>query len=209
MSGSNHEDNNEETLAYLLGVIEANREQHCTKLREAASVKRKEIIKQAHSQVRARMSHHVLTLREKYRERITAADARNQTLIRRQHQAADKVLLDEAWPMLEQALHSLWETHSSRKQWISQAVETAASTFIGENWVFEHPADLAEEDRKYLISRIKEMGKEVELRVNEDIKVGVRVSVDGTCLDATREGLLKQKVAIEAMLISRTRQDVS
>ena len=102
------------TLEYLLGVVVENREQRCAEVRESARIRASESIKQAHTSVRIRVHHHIVMLREKYRERVSAAYARNQTLIRQHRQVADKECLEAAWPILIDALKALWNNPVSR-----------------------------------------------------------------------------------------------
>jgi hypothetical protein len=198
-----------EALDYLLGVVKANRDKRCAELRAAAAQQRKAIIGQAHTTARTRMHHHVLALREKYRERTTAAHARNQALFRQRQNASDKVMLDVAWPMLRQAIESLWHEPATRRKWLTAVIREASSKLMKTDWRIEHADDLSEEDKRYLESAASELGREVVLIANDDIGAGIRIDVDGTIIDATLDGVLKQRTMIEAMLIARSKRDIS
>ena len=54
--------------------------------------------------------------------------------------------------------------------------------------------------------QISSSGKQAELQACQDIEAGVRIVAQGTVIDATLDGLLKQNTTIEAMLIARIKQ---
>lgn len=198
------------TLEYLLGVIVENREQRCAEIHEQARLQANEILKQAHTRVRERVHHHIIMLREKYLERISAAQARNQTLIRQQHQLADKEFLETAWPLLREALRTLWSDPASRTKWIDTAIASASSTFLQQNWCIQHPLSLNDEEKKHLKYDCTDIDISTpELAVSEDIEAGIRIIAGATVFDATLEGLLQQRTTIEAILISRIKQETT
>lgn len=209
MSDPENDKPDTEALDYLLGVVETNRDKRCAELRDAAAQQRKAIIGQAHTTARTRMHRHVLALREKYRERTTAAHARNQALFRQRQNASDKVMLDVAWPMLRQAIESLWHEPATRRKWLTAVIREASSKLMKTEWHIEHADDLSEEDKRYLESAAAELGRNVILSASDDIGAGIRIDVDGTIIDATLDGVLKQRTMIEAMLISRSKQGIT
>jgi hypothetical protein len=210
MKLADSEKSNTQTLEYLLGVVVENREQRCAEVGESARIRASESIKQAHSSVRSRVHHHIVMLREKYRDRVSAAYARNQTLIRQHRQLADKECLEAAWPILMDALKAMWNNPVSRYQWLAAAIERASSTLLKDDWCIEHPVSFSEEEQKRLQHDfVNTDGKTAELKACDDIEAGIRIVVDGTVIDATLHGLLQQRTKIEAMLISRIKQDAS
>jgi len=210
MNSADNDKSTAETLEYLIGVVVENREQRCAELRETARLQSQDIIKQAHTRVRERMHHHILVLREKYRERISAAQARNQTLMRQHRQLADKECLATAWPLLADALKVLWTDPVSRQTWIAGVIKNASATFLQHGWRIEHPLDFSDADKKALQQSLADSEVNMaELTACADIEAGIRITVDGTVIDATLKGLLQQKTKIEAMLIARIKQDVA
>ncbi len=199
-----------ETLEHLLGVVVENREKRCLELRENAQQQANEIIRQAYSKGRVRMHYHIEALREKYRLRVTAATARNQTLLRRQHQKEDRAILDIAWPLLREAILALWNEPVARHRWLDAAIASASTELREHGWRIEHPPGLGGEDiKKINQSCSRDEGKGPELSAADDIKAGIRIIAGGTVVDATLEGLLQQKTAIEARIIARIRQGTS
>lgn len=209
-SSETEQQENTETLEHLLGVVVENREKRCKEAREIARVQAGEIIKQAHTRSRARMKTHINSLREKYRFRVSAAQAHNQTRLRQQHQKADRAALDEAWPLLHEAMLALWKTPDSRQQWLDAAIVSASSILLQHDWHIEHPKDLSEEEHRKLKHDIAHhKGKVIKLVERDDIGAGIRISAHGTVIDATLEGLLKHKTAIEGRLIAQIKQGAS
>jgi hypothetical protein len=202
------DDSDTDTLDYLLGVVTANREQRCAEILDAAHSQSNEVVKQAHSQVQARMHHHILELREKYRQRVTAAYARFNTLIRQQNQVADRALLDSALPLLQQSLMSLWQDPQLRQQWLDGAIEKASFALLNDDWRIETPTGLSGQELEHLKHQaVSVHSKTAAVIVNDKIKAGVRIIAAGTVVDATLDGLLQQRTVIEAMLISRIKYD--
>ena len=201
---------NTETLEHLLGIVADNRDKRCAEVRERTLIQAQKILSQAHSRVRARLRRHISALREKYRVSLSAAQARNQTLIRQRQQKEDKACLDAAWPLLEDALLALWKEPESKAAWIDRAVSNASDTLLEHDWHIECPKDFTEQESALLLKVITDRrGKADKLAACDDIKAGIRISSNGTVVDATIEGLLQRRSRIEAALLARIKQDES
>jgi vacuolar-type H+-ATPase subunit E/Vma4 len=210
MNNTDIEQTTTHTLEYLLGVVMENREQRCTDIRQRARAQADDMIKQAHTRVRSRVTHHVMMLRDKYRERISAAEAHSQTLIRQQHQAEDKQCLESAWPILREALRTSWSAPESRSQWLDAAIAAASSSLLQHEWRIEHPADFTVAEQQLLSHHLAASGEvKAMLSTTEDIEAGIRIRVDFTVIDATLDGLLQQEAVIKARLIARIKQEIS
>ena len=193
-----------ETLEHLLGVVVESREKRCQQVRDDAYQQAKEITKLAHTKGRTRMHHHIVALREKYRLRVSSANARNQTLLRQQHHKEERAILDVAWPQLREAMLTLWKHPDSRRNWLEAAIASASSRLKLQGWHIEHPQDLSEADIKWIEhTHIHGKGGAARLVASDDIDAGIRIVLNGTVIDATLEGLLKQKTAIEATMLAR------
>jgi len=198
---------NAETLEHLLGVVVESREKRCAQVREKAQQQVREIIRQAHARGRARMHRHVIAMREKYRLRVASAHARNQTLLRQQHQKEDRAILDVTWPLLREAMLTLWKQPDSRRKWLDAAVMTASSSLREHDWHVEHPPGLSKEEKADINhGLVHGTHRAPRLTESENIEAGIRIIVHGTVIDATLDGLLKQKTVIEAALIARIKQ---
>lgn len=196
------------TLEHLLDVVTESRNKRCAKAHEDAQEQVNEIMRQAHAQCRKRMHRHVNILREKYRVRSSSAYARNQTLLRNQHQKADRAVLDVAWPVLREAMQALWDKPISRGEWVDAAIANASDSLLGHAWSVEYPRGINDEELKMLKQKVaRSQGSEPRLVAKDDIVAGIRITVDGTVSDATLDGLLNQKEAIEASMIARIRRE--
>jgi hypothetical protein len=196
-----------ETLEHLLSVVVESREKRCQQVRDDARQQARAIVRLAYSKGRVRMHHHIDALREKYRVRVTAAIARNQTLLRRQHQKEDRATLDVAWPLLREAMLALWDDPVSRHKWLDAAIASASAGLREHGWRIEHPPGLSAGDIKRInLALGHEKGRRHELSACDDIEAGIRIIARGTVIDATLNGLLQQKTAIEARMIARIRQ---
>ncbi|NNJ96265.1 MAG: hypothetical protein HKP12_03825 [Gammaproteobacteria bacterium] len=195
-----------ETVEHLLGIVVENREERCAQLRDHARQHASKIVQQAHTKSRARMHRHVSALREKRSQRVSSAFARNQTLLRQQHQKADRAVADMAWPLLRDAMLALWNSTESRRRWLDGVITSAAARLLHTDVHVEHPTAMSEHERSWLKKQIDISGKEAELQGCEDIEAGVRIIAQGTVIDATLDGLLKQKTTIEAKLIAQIKR---
>ena len=199
-----------ETLEHLLGVVVENREKRCQQMRDNACQQATEITRTAYAKGRVRMHHHTEALREKSRQRVASANARNQTLLRQQRQKADRAVLDVAWPQLREAMLVLWRDPASRHKWLEAAISSASKNLRLHGWHIEHPSDMSVEDKERIkLAFIHGKGKHPKLSARDDIEAGIRITVKGTVIDATLDGLLQQKTAIEARLIARIKQEAN
>ena len=102
---------------------------------------------------------------------------------------------------------ALWKHPDSRRIWLEAAIASASSRLKHQDWHIEHPQDLSEADIQWIMhTHIHGKGDAARLVASDDIDAGIRIIVNGTVIDATLEGLLKQKTAIEAILIARIKQ---
>jgi hypothetical protein len=200
---------NAETLEHLLDVVIDNREKRCLEIRENAHSQVTESIRQAHRKSRKRFHSHADSLREKYRVGETAAQARNQTQRRQQQQETERVLLDAAWPLLDDAMLVLWNESKSRQAWLNAATTLAASILLDHQWRIEHPLDFSEEEAETLRKELTDkLGRAPEMIACADIQAGVRIIAHGTVVDATSKGLLHHRHSIEAILLARIKQSL-
>jgi hypothetical protein len=195
-----------ETVEHLLGIVVENREKRCAQLRDEAQLEASGIIQQAHVKSCARMHRHVIALREKHSQRVSSAVARNQTLLRQQRQKADRAIADRAWPLLREAMQALWGRADTRRKWLDAVITSSTARLRHSELRIEHPGDLNAQELGWVKRQFENSGKQAELLVCQDIEAGVRIVANGTVIDATLDGLLKQKTTIEAMLIARIKQ---
>lgn len=195
-----------DTIDHLLEVIESNRKKRCDEQYKQARAQAREIVGKAYARGRIRLGRHVSELRQKYRVQTSFAHARNQTLMRQQHQHADRSILDIAWPMLHEAMQDLWDMPETRKAWLDGAVNSAVSRLSGKHWLVEHPPDLDKDERTALKQGAGiPAATRIRFSVCRDIEAGIRIRVGDTVVDATLTGLLHDRQAVEGRLIAMIR----
>jgi F0F1-type ATP synthase membrane subunit b/b' len=194
----------EAQLQQLLRVVERHRDERCNELLGQARREAGQVVRQAHAEARARMHRSVQGVREERRRRLAASEAKLQTHRRRRREGADLWLLAAAWQPLRKALLARWALAASRRQWVDSLVTRARALLVASDWQIEHPVDWPAPERAALEDRLAaQLGRVPQFVPSEDIKAGLRVCANGTCVDATLEGLLRDQTRIESLLLAR------
>jgi hypothetical protein len=202
MSGAT--DTVEAQLRQLLQVVERHRDERCNELLGQARREAAQVVRQAHAEARVRMHRSVQGVREERRQRLAASEAKLQTHRRRRREGADLWLLAAAWQPLRKALLARWSSAAARRQWVESLVNRACALLVATDWQIEHPVDWPAPERAALEERLSgQLGRVPEFIPREDIKAGLRVCANGTCVDATLEGLLRDQTRIESLLLAR------
>ena len=193
-------------LRHLLEVVKKNRDKRCAELLQQAAEQVGEILRQAHRDARLHMRQAVTEARDAVRQQLASADAQRQTEQRQRRQRADKALLLEAWPVLREALASRWRDAASRRCWVEDLLAQAAASLVDRHWLIEHPTDWPPADRAAVTVELTErFGHQPRFSAQSDIAAGLRISAGGACVDGTLDGLLCERAAIEAALLSAMR----
>lgn len=204
MNISRDDDGFEPQIEHLLEVVNRNRDERCAKLRDKTRAQAKSLLQQAHADARAHMHQHVVDMREKYRLRVAAARARNETLARLQQQQTGLAMLDHVQQPLREALLRRWANPSSRQLWIHALLNVAKQTLLAHDWRIEHPPDWPHDEREQLRQHLVMSAATAPVFVAyADIDAGLRIVAHSATVDASIDGLLQRKTAIEAMLMAR------
>jgi hypothetical protein len=200
----------EAQLQQLLRVVERHRDERCNELLGQARSEAARVVRQAHTEARARMHRSIQALREERRQRLDASEAKLQTHRRRRREGADLWLLAAAWQPLRKALLARWSLAASRRQWVDSLVSRARALLVASDWQIEHPVDWPAPERAALEERLTtQLGRVPEFIPREDIEAGLRICADGTCVDATLAGLLRDQAGIESLLLARFNADAA
>jgi hypothetical protein len=198
------DDDSEIRVEHLLDVVSRHRDERCAKLRDQAHAQAKTMLQQAHAKARAHMHEHIVDIREKFRLRVAAAHARNETLARLQQQQISQSMLDQARHPLREALLRRWRNASSRQHWIDALLHVATRRLLVLEWRIEHPPAWPQVECEALRQQLVLLGVTSPVFVAyDDIEAGLRIIARGAAIDATLVGLLQQKTAIEAVLVAR------
>jgi hypothetical protein len=194
----------EAQVRQLLQVVARHRDERCNELLGQARREAAEVIRKAHAEARARLHQSVQGIREERRRRLAASEAQLQTRRRRRREGADLWLLAAAWQPLRQALLARWSREKERRHWIDFLVHQACALLVATEWQIEHPVDWPARERAALEERLAgQLGRLPEFIPREEIPAGLRICANGTCVDATLDGLLRDQARIESLLLAR------
>ena len=197
-------------LQHLLEVVARDRDKRCHAVIEEATELARQVVKQAHSDARAQIHKDFSELREQIRQRVTSAEAQQQTRMRMLRQKADQDFLDAAWLPLQQALQRQWQQTEHRKQWVMQLIEKAAATLIDPHWLIEHPRDWPVPECNALKDKLRsDFECTPSFEPHPEITAGLRICTAGACVDGSIEGLLQRRTHIEALLLAEIRKQHS
>jgi hypothetical protein len=193
----------ESKVRHLLDVVEQHRDEKCAAIRATAEDEVKVLLRTAWREARERLHNDNVETRRRVEHTLTSNEAQQQTRRRQQHQADDEALLVTAREALHAALLQRWQQPASRQHWCETLVNAAVTTMDSRVWTVEHPADWPMSEHDAIRERIASLcGKAPRLQVNADIRAGLRICADGTCMDATVEGLLHDQARIDAELLA-------
>jgi len=186
---------------HLLAVVERYREEKCAELLERANEQARQLLSQAWREARMRGQRGIADVRQQYRHKIAAAQARQQTRMRQQRQHDNSVLLAGLWEPLRAAILSRWQQPETRRDWIDALVRKAAASLLDSTWTIEHPGDWPQAEQSDLHSRLREVS--VSFAPQVAMAAGLRICAGGACVDGSVDGLLKDRAYIESLLLAR------
>jgi len=188
---------------HLLDMVVQHRDEKCAAIRASAQTEAKGLLRAAWREARERLHNDNIETRRLVERTQASLEAQQQTRQRQQRQADDGVLLVTARAALQAALLQRWQQPASRQQWCEELVNAAVTTLDGKVWTVEHPADWPKSEHDALREHINSLcGKTPRLQANADISAGLRICADGTCMDATIDGLLHDRERIDAELLA-------
>ncbi len=190
-------------VRHLLDVVTQHRDEKCAAIRANAEAEARVLLRTAWREARQRMHSENAETRRRVERALASHEAQQQTRARQQRQADDGVLLVAARAALQAALLQRWQQPASRQQWCEVLVNAAVTTLDGKDWTVEHPADWPMSEHDDLLQHITSVcGKTPRLQAKADISAGLRICADGTCMDATIDGLLHDRERIDAELLA-------
>lgn len=195
--------NLEERERGLLELVDAYRERECRTLMEAARREAAELIGRTYQQERARLHQRVLAERAGARERIQAARAERDTRKRASGERASTRTLASAWPRIEAALLARWRDSGGRQTWVLGVLAQARHLLPRGVWTLRHAPDWPQTEWQALGAALAaELGSEPRFIADGSVAAGLAIEGAGALLDGTLEGLLKDRIRIEARLLA-------
>jgi hypothetical protein len=192
----------DEAVNALLQVIAQNRETSCREERERSAAERRAILEAAYTDARKRVRPAVDEASRRPADRLARAQAQRRTRERLEHQRRVKARLQRAWGLLRESLERLWLDPDGRRGWAERAALRAAEALPPGEWQIAHPAGWPEEEKRRMRQWLRERGVSVTAFAPDTLaRAGLRFASAHTVLDATLEGLLADRAAVEARLL--------
>jgi F0F1-type ATP synthase membrane subunit b/b' len=186
----------------LLKEIEQQTDAACRAALAAAEKEADDILSKARRDAHRQARDAIGKLRQEGNLRLTRARAQIETDDRGRAQRQAGEVIQRAWPMLTNALLARWKDSSSRKSWIEGAARAARDRIRSNVWTVEHPLEWSAEDRRRCLSGFAGAEDTVRFVENPRIPAGLRIAGSGARLDATPDGLLRDRVSIAAQFLA-------
>ncbi|NCA70205.1 MAG: hypothetical protein EOM91_08860 [Sphingobacteriia bacterium] len=187
----------------LIELIGTYREEECRKLLEQARLEARSLLDTAWRRSRAQLHEHVLMERANARSRLHAARADRDTRLRASGDRLNAHLLELAWPRLREALLARWADRATRRVWTSRAIEQALRVLPVGRWTLRHPPDWVESEWSPLVAGLtRELGQAPRLIAEAALSAGLVIANQGAVLDASLEGLLRDRRHVESRLLA-------
>jgi hypothetical protein len=192
----------EQRTAALLALVEEYRAKRCAELLEPAREQARALLRSARAEGRRRVHTTIGEARQRVAAEVGAAQARLATGRRLTEQRRAKQVLQQAWSALREALRARWRDPAARSRWLDAHLARAFVALPRAQWQVEFAADWPGAEREALAARIAALGVAgASWQPREDIDGGVRIRAGNNVVDATIDGLLADRAALEGRLL--------
>lgn len=187
----------------VLDALQSQRDRRCREIRTAAAHKSEELLADSRRRMRERVHKAVIEQRQRRETALRDARHRIETARRKEVQAHYRDFLQGAAPLLHTELERRWRDAAARRDWCRTAIGEAGDRLPRVRWTVEHPAGWTPDDAQWLAQAFERRGlPQPELCEDASITAGLRIRLGGACLDATLDGLLADRPAVEARLLA-------
>lgn len=188
--------------AALLDLVEKYRDARSAEILEPAREQARALLRSARAEGRRRVRTAIGEARQRLAAEVGAAQARLATERRLSEQQRAVQVLQQAWSALYEALRRRWRDEATRRTWCEAHLARALDALPHGHWHIEHAADWPRQEREAFTQRVREAGiAEVDLKPREDIVGGLRIRAGNNLVDATIDGLLADRAALEGRLL--------
>ena len=195
--------NLDERKAGILRLIEGYRESECRALLVSARAEARALLARVYREERARLHQRVAAERADLRMRIQAARAERDTRERASSERANARVLASAWPRLRQALAERWADPGGRRGWVENALAQARRVLPVGVWTVRHAPGWTRPEWQPLAEGLAaSLGAEPRILAEGDLVAGLTIETNGAALDASLDGLLRDRTRIEARLLA-------
>jgi hypothetical protein len=111
-------------------------------------------------------------------------------------------MLVEGWRLLSAALSGRWREPAGRRRWAEAHLGRALAALPCDRWEISHAPGWPEDERQAVREWVAARGgPEIAFTADATFTAGFRVRAGHNTLDATHEGLLAERKAIEGRLL--------
>lgn len=186
----------------LIALVEAHRESKCGALLGAARADADAMVRNALHLARSRVREAIAEERKRYATAVSAAQAQLQTRRRLSRQGREALLLARGWQWIPAALRERWGDATGRQRWIHAHFGRALELLPRTPWQVHHAPDWPAEDHQHTLQWLVAQGAPtIQFIADQGITAGFRVHAGHNALDATAEGLVGDRRAIEGRLL--------
>lgn len=203
--------NLEQRTAALLDVVQAYRDERCAALLEPARAQARALVAGALREARRRVRTAIGEERRRMAIVLTAAQAQLATERRLTLQRRAATHLTHGWAALRVGLQAQWDSAPARALWIAaqlSRVRTAlqltqdAARADADPWVLVCPVGWATAERERVAATLLVHGAHgVHIIDDPQLTAGFRVQAGHNVLDATLDGLLADREAVQGRLL--------
>jgi hypothetical protein len=196
--------NTDGRMRALLALVAEYREARRAELLGKAYAEARAALAATSRQARSRVHEAIAAERKRYAADVSAAEAQLHTRRRLAHQAREAAMVAAGWERLRSALSARWTDPDGRRRWAATHLERALEVLPRDAWEVRHPPGWPEAERRELAARVVGRdGPAVAFVAEPSIAAGFRVRAGHNTLDATLDGLLADRKAIEGRLLHR------
>lgn len=187
----------------VLDALRAQQDSRCREIESAAARKAEQLLTDTRQRMRERVHRAITEERQRRETALLESRHRIETAGRRRVQEQYRKFLHDAEPLFRAELEERWRVEESRRSWCEMLLGEAADRLPGDRWTIEHPVDWSRSDAQWLEQAFaaRELPKP-EFVEGADIVAGLRVRLGAACLDATLDGLMANRDAVEAHLLA-------
>lgn len=187
----------------LLAVVDDHRRKRCAALLEPAQ-------EQAHNQLIAalddahrRVRTALAEERARLKSEVGAVEAALATERRLVAQRQAVHTLQRGWRLLREFLLERWLDPLQRQRWVTSQLERAADALAGrgDTWQVAYDTHWTDSERAAVQQAFSQRGVNLQCEPRETLVAGLVVTCGHNVLDASLDGLLADRLAIEGRLL--------
>ena len=187
----------------LLSRMQAERDEACKRLHEEATERSSRLLQEARHRARLRVKEAVAEKRLRVREHCRRVQAEVDAKQRDRRFVELSAQLARGLELLPAVLAERWQVREARAGWCRQVLEQAAAALGGGPWHVEVAPGLAPTEREALAGEAGRLaGEDVGVAEDDALQAGLRVSRDGARYDGTIDGLLAERMRVQAALLA-------